>query len=515
MNRPYFIKYLNNESINDITARHYVKELDKFGNKGIYNKYLPNGVNSIYSVNSLKDLDTIYAQIVGVTSNGAYVRSGLNHYKKFINSLNKSTVLTGNANSFYTVFPRFMATPNAFSYLNSFPFNPAETFNGDKKSKLQLRKLSDYLLPIKQSLSVGNNIGNIPNWDLSLADLISDTEVWFVTKEEADTQIPVYNRFSKSVDNIQIPCFIERLPNINTIQIHDLVVYNNISELHKIISKYYSLISNQRALRNFLRHNRMIEAKIETLKRRLLSELSENGEFELAKFQEIEEIEKELNKIEEELEKIETEHECLENEHKKEKEQSLRMKLLFLKEIMRHIEMLKERLSELRENILEIEKEQEKIETELERLKNKNREIENEIRSKNKIIDPLGCYFPETGTILIWIDKIHNRTNSQVVFQKVLLHEFIHALLDLQPRDKSGNLIGQHIAAVAGNNWETGWTEETLDNALVLQCYKGTKYYEVIRSFIKHQPADYALALKVTDKELTNNLRSLILEKIK
>ena len=45
----------------------------------------------------------------------------------------------------------------------------------------------------------------------------------------------------------------------------------------------------------------------------------------------------------------------------------------------------------------------------------------------------LGVYLKRTGSILLWIDKILQKDNPGLIFQKVLLHEMIHALLAIYP----------------------------------------------------------------------------------
>lgn len=101
----------------------------------------------------------------------------------------------------------------------------------------------------------------------------------------------------------------------------------------------------------------------------------------------------------------------------------------------------------------------------------------------------LGCYIPHSGTIMLWIDKIQDCTNNsgienltwQLLFQKTLLHELIHAIFDIVTWKDYNNLHR--------NKPE----EETLDNAFVLECYSKTdvKYFNAIQGFTDIQPIAY------------------------
>lgn len=106
--------------------------------------------------------------------------------------------------------------------------------------------------------------------------------------------------------------------------------------------------------------------------------------------------------------------------------------------------------------------------------------------------DYLGCYVHDTGAIYIWIEKVFDRP---LIFQKVLLHEFIHLLFDVIRRNLP--------------DMEKGPKEETYDNFLVLHCYanigvdnRDEKDYIVdkIREFINSQPLEYMEAIAIFDK---------------
>lgn len=97
--------------------------------------------------------------------------------------------------------------------------------------------------------------------------------------------------------------------------------------------------------------------------------------------------------------------------------------------------------------------------------------------------DLLGCYLPGKNTILLWVDKISAYGDiKELVFQKVLLHECIHALLDVKRKSSQ-------------NNWE-----ETIDNTWVLQAYSNCGQPAVVNEvidFIACQPQEYRDALSL------------------
>ena len=151
---------------------------------------------------------------------------------------------------------------------------------------------------------------------------------------------------------------------------------------------------------------------------------------------------------------------------------------------------------------------------------NSLREIEEELRkiyeelwgeNERTHTDWLGCYIPQTGTILIKIDRVDRAADifgcsRDLLFEKVLLHEFIHAALDLWPRDAAGN-ISYHKA-----EWEWQDTdgeffnEESIDNAIVLKLYKGTPGYRDVKGFIETQPYYYRRAVELYESKLLPQL---------
>lgn len=144
--------------------------------------------------------------------------------------------------------------------------------------------------------------------------------------------------------------------------------------------------------------------------------------------------------------------------------------------------------------------------------------------------DWLGCYSSKTGTIFLRIELIHNIANAfgydlRTVMQKVLLHEFIHACLDLWPRDAEGKII------CSRKKWTNeilqkkdgiciAFNEESVDNAIVLQAYKNdTESYDVICNLISHQPYYYRNAIVMDEANsyiegLDYNLSSLVQYKV-
>ena len=121
--------------------------------------------------------------------------------------------------------------------------------------------------------------------------------------------------------------------------------------------------------------------------------------------------------------------------------------------------------------------------------------------------DWLGCYIPWTGTILIKIDRVDEEADlfgcsRDLLFEKVLLHEFIHAALDLWPRDAAGNIIYNK----AEWEWEDAdgefFNEESIDNAIVLKLYKGTPGYRDVKGFIETQPYYYRRAVELYESKL-------------
>ena len=123
-------------------------------------------------------------------------------------------------------------------------------------------------------------------------------------------------------------------------------------------------------------------------------------------------------------------------------------------------------------------------ETELREIPNdegvsEDKEMEDDYSNGKTIMDYLGCYCPDKGCIFIWIDKIfdkHKKENYDFenLFDIVLLHEYIHALLDVRPRKANykQNIITKCLY------------EESIDNALLLHAMNNSKYESDAKRFV-------------------------------
>lgn len=128
------------------------------------------------------------------------------------------------------------------------------------------------------------------------------------------------------------------------------------------------------------------------------------------------------------------------------------------------------------------------------------------LRNK-KEFDVLAYYTPETGSVVMFIDRIflwYQDENPELIFQKVLLHEFIHALLDIAPRT---------LVKFSNTNWLSCRVqkknvdkdkEETYVNSLVLYVYKSlspnSDILTAVETFIAAQPDAYKKGLEESSK---------------
>ena len=113
----------------------------------------------------------------------------------------------------------------------------------------------------------------------------------------------------------------------------------------------------------------------------------------------------------------------------------------------------------------------------------------------------LGMYQPKTGAIFLWIDKIIENEYPELIFQSVLLHEMIHAFLDIHPRIYYRYSHGIRLLSSLGKNAQ-GISEETLDNALVLRAYSSHPAdFDLVKTFISKQPLDYRDAINMYDHD--------------
>lgn len=130
--------------------------------------------------------------------------------------------------------------------------------------------------------------------------------------------------------------------------------------------------------------------------------------------------------------------------------------------------------------------------------------------------DPLAFYSPKNGCIVFFIDKINdfcrNKSydNKKVVevYNKIFLHELIHSCLDLYPR-KDGKISYYTGKWVSGDG---KFTEESVDNAIVLKCFKGKPFFDLAYEFINNQSLYYKAGIDLYDSsaKLKKNLKALI-----
>lgn len=140
--------------------------------------------------------------------------------------------------------------------------------------------------------------------------------------------------------------------------------------------------------------------------------------------------------------------------------------------------------------------------------------------SKIFIHDLLGTYVCDTGTIFIYMDRIRNYENSELIIQKVLLHELIHALLDTRIRIINNDDQKNRCLDILNNNKYL--IEESIVNALVLFVYKewsnvDNKIYDIIETFITNQPSVYKYGVTLHNKgelNLRYEILNLLLLKI-
>lgn len=108
-----------------------------------------------------------------------------------------------------------------------------------------------------------------------------------------------------------------------------------------------------------------------------------------------------------------------------------------------------------------------------------DKEMEDDYYNGKTIMDYLGCYCPDKGCIFIWIDKIYDKCEKENydfenLFDIVLLHEYIHALLDVRPRKAN---YKQNITTKC-------LYEESIDNALLLHAMNNSKYGSDAKRFV-------------------------------
>lgn len=141
---------------------------------------------------------------------------------------------------------------------------------------------------------------------------------------------------------------------------------------------------------------------------------------------------------------------------------------------------------------------------------------EEKIYDYEPVINPegklLGMYLPSSGSIMLWIDRICVCENPELVLQKVLMHELIHAILDVSPRILNINQnTGTLACKVLCYEYDRD-SEETLDNSLVLYVYNqiANEVYQKIRDFIEGQPTPYKEAINLYKKGMDHIMRVLL-----
>ena len=219
--------------------------------------------------------------------------------------------------------------------------------------------------------------------------------------------------------------------------------------------------------------------------------------------------------------------------------QDLRQLIGEIKELLRRRENLEREQDRLKMKQDRLKREQDRLKREQmnEQNEGKLQEIEEELRKRYKELwgedertqtDWMGCYIPRTGTILIKIDSVYRAADlfgcpEDLLFQKVLLHEFIHAALDLWPRDAAGNISYHKKEWKTADPYGESFNEESIDNAIVLRlyfmgipgCYRDVKAYQDVKDYIEMQPYYYRRAVELDkSKKLLFLLRDLIAYKI-
>lgn len=456
--------------------------------------------------------------------------------------------------------PRIMATPSAFPYLSRFPYDCLESFNGNEdKAKIDTTNVDKILSQVKENFTP-KETKNIPNWNATLEEIINDTEIWLVTDvDRGVTQLPIFNRFSRNAEQLLVPRWINCGPNIKSSRNQGILaeinkLYEEINKLENHADRFYLLIIflliaylrialagnvDYIGWRNLHLIDRYISTSSispgETVIRDVVRQLQRivnqpsDETFESASIRKM-------------LKKLLTLFSKLWN--KKDSDQ----KKLWLRELnipegmVEHVLNASEEISEgwAREIIAMIERhigsleEIEHINHQIPILKSKIADLRKKIfREGNNIqnaeegtgdpnIDWLACYCPESGTIIMRIDYIEetyniyrNEISLELFFQEILLHEFIHAALDLAPRNKYGKMHNfpkfQEICPESGFEFN----EETLDNAIVLQVYKNSKFYIPIKTIISEQPYFYKQALYIDDsRDLIRLLTLLVAYKV-
>lgn len=152
---------------------------------------------------------------------------------------------------------------------------------------------------------------------------------------------------------------------------------------------------------------------------------------------------------------------------------------------------------------------------------NKDNKNPNEvIKAPTHTPDELAFYSPRNGCLVFYIDRIlelcinksYNIDELIKLYSKILLHELIHSCLDLYAR-KNGEISHYNGYWVSTDG---RFTEESIDNALVLKCFEGTSLFFTAKEFIKNQPSYYrrGISLYEHSQELKELIETLIKHKL-
>jgi hypothetical protein len=163
--------------------------------------------------------------------------------------------------------------------------------------------------------------------------------------------------------------------------------------------------------------------------------------------------------------------------------------------------------------------------------------------SRSPSTEFLGVYIPQQKEcpphgciIFIWIDRIKECAESimkrdysnspneklavKLLFQMVLIHEFFHAIFDLQWDGKNYESTRGHHCRPQYKSEYSNINEETIDNTFVLMLYRmyaSNPSFEFIYNFIKDQPKFYNEATKLFTRSgwLKDELRKLLSYKLR
>lgn len=430
---------------------------------------------------------------------------------------------------------RFMATPSAFPFLNKFPLNCEEAFQGKrgKSGLINIDEVDNIIKKIKDNYCP-NHVSHIFNWNKSLKEIIPNTEIWLITDADiyGNTIIPVVNYFTSGIDSLKVPEHIDIGPvDIKSIErkIGNLVNekeerdnfnldFSSRSSIYLLLVLFIGILRLMLSYLPFWTKSLINEGYKDFLIEiqeimylifknrdifsdpRLQKEILNSADVICSFLRPDRELRKEfVYRHLEELERlIEDYYITNEIEGIKHSEVISILGLSNNMSLSKIIRLLKKIIKVIfpSENTNALKP----VDTEANEIWNQN---------DQNMTDWLACYCPKTGTILIRADKTLESFESrkrnysfELYFQQLLLHEFIHAALDLSPRP------------FPNAKWIDGdYNEESLDNTLVLKVYKTTKYYNDVFDIIKWQPYYYRKAISlIGDSSRFYSLLSALIE---